>query len=540
LHSDADALALGSGAARGFEMILLANTFVQSAGIFIAGAVVCYIFVLWRQKSAKNAEASQAQSILDTARRDSEALLRDARLTANEEAFKLREQTEQSFAARRQDRAELERRLSEREALINTQLEGVVQVERGLREQKDALKKKSEILENQQQELDELTRLRREQLQAVSHLTKDEARAQFLKEIEQEASNDASNLARHIVESARVQAEEKARQIISVAIQRYAGDHTFETTTATIALQGEDIKGRIIGRDGRNIRAFEAATGITVLIDDTPNAVVLSGFDPVRREIARESMNRLILDGRIHPTRIEEVVAKVTQEMDETIVKLGEDAVAQTGLAPMHPEIIKLLGRLHFRRSYAQNILSHSVEVAYVMGLMAAELGLDTTTAKRAGLLHDIGKAINHEVEGPHAVVGADFIKRYGEADPVVNGVASHHNDVPPIGPWGILVSAADAISASRPGARSENMATYLKRVDDLEKIALSFKGVEKCFAVQAGRELRVLVNPDQVADDQAYSLARNIALKIENDLQYPGQIRVTVIRETRCIEVAK
>jgi ribonuclease Y len=521
-------------------MILLANTFVQSAGIFLAGAVVCYLFLWWRQKSAKNAEASQVRSILDTARRDADALVRDARLASNEEALKLREQTEQSFATRRQERAELERRLSDREALINTQLEGVVQVERGLREQKDALKKKSEILESQQQELDELTRQRREQLQSVSRLTKDEARAQFLKEIEQEASNDAGNLARHIVEAARAQAEEKARQIISVAIQRYAGDHTFETTTATIALHGEDIKGRIIGRDGRNIRAFEAATGITVLIDDTPNAVVLSGFDPVRREIARESMNRLILDGRIHPTRIEEVVAKVTQEMDETIVKLGEDAVAQTGLAPMHPEIIKLLGRLHFRRSYAQNILSHSVEVAYLMGLMAAELGLDTTTAKRAGLLHDIGKAINHEVEGPHAVVGADFIKRYGEADPVVNGVASHHNDVAPIGPWGILVSAADAISASRPGARSENMATYLKRVEDLEKIALSFKGVEKCFAVQAGRELRVLVNPDQVTDDQAYSLARNIALKIENDLQYPGQIRVTVIRETRCIEVAK
>ncbi len=521
-------------------MILLANIIMQSAGYFLAGAVLCYLLIWWRQTSAKKAEAIQAQTILENARRDAEALVREARLAANEEALKIREQTEQSFVARRQERAELERRLSEREALINTQLEGVLQVERGLREQKDALKKKSEILETQQQELDRLTELRREQLQALSHLTQAEARAQFLKEIEQEASHDAGNLARHIVEAARTQAEEKARQIISVAIQRYAGEHTFETTTATIALQGEDIKGRIIGRDGRNIRAFEAATGITVLIDDTPNAVVLSGFDPVRREIARESMTRLILDGRIHPTRIEEVVAKVTQEMDETIVKLGEDAVAKAGLAPMHPEIIKLLGRLHFRRSYSQNILNHSVEVAHLMGLMAAELGLDTTTAKRAGLLHDIGKAVNHEVEGPHAVVGADLIKRYGEPDPVVNGVASHHNDVPPIGPWGILVSAADAISASRPGARSENMATYIKRVEDLEKIALSFKGVEKCFAVQAGRELRVLVNPDEVTDDQAYSLARNIALKIENDLQYPGQIRVTVVRETRCVEVAK
>jgi ribonuclease Y len=521
-------------------MIWLANIFVSGAGWFIAGAVLCYILVWWRQTNAKKSEILQSQSVLENARRDAETIIRDARLLANEEALKLREQTEQSFTARRQERAEFERRLSDREALINTQLEGVVQVERGLREQKESLKKKSELLETQQQELDQLTKLRREQLQALSHLTQAEARAHFLKEIEQEASQDAGNVARHIVEDARVRAEEKARQIISVAIQRYAGEHTFETTTATIALQGEDMKGRIIGRDGRNIRAFEAATGITVLIDDTPNAVVLSGFDPVRREIAREAMTRLILDGRIHPTRIEEVVTKVTQEIDESIVQLGENAVLQTGLAPMHPEIIKLLGKLHFRRSYSQNVLNHSIEVAHLMALMAAELGLDLATAKRAGLLHDIGKAVNHEVEGPHAIVGSDLIKRYGESEAVVNGVAAHHNDVPPIGPWGILVSAADAISASRPGARSENMATYLKRVEDLEKIALSFPGVEKCFAVQAGRELRVLVQPDQLSDEQSFSLARNIALKIENDLQYPGQIKVTVIRETRCVEVAK
>ncbi len=352
--------------------------------------------------------------------------------------------------------------------------------------------------------------------------------------------SDAADLARHIVDSAKSRAEDKARAIISLAIQRYAGEHTFETTTATIALQGEEMKGRIIGRDGRNIRAFEAATGITVLIDDTPNAVVLSGFDPVRREIARESMTRLILDGRIHPTRIEEIVAKVAEEMDETIVRHGEDAVSKTRLPPMHPEVVKLLGRLHFRHSYSQKILDHSVEVAHLMGLMAGELGLDITLAKRCGLFHDIGKAVNHEVEGPHAIVGADFIKRYGETESVINGVASHHNDVPPVGPWGILVSAADAISASRPGARSETMATYLKRVDDLEKIALSFPGVEKCFAVQAGRELRVLVQPDKINDDQAFVLARNIALKIEDGLQYPGQIKITVIRETRCVEVAK
>jgi ribonucrease Y len=277
-----------------------------------------------------------------------------------------------------------------------------------------------------------------------------------------------------------------------------------------------------------------------VLIDDTPGAVVLSGFDPVRREIARESMQRLIQDGRIHPTRIEEIVAKVTSEMEETIVRLGGEAVARAGLAPMHPDIVKTLGRLHFRRSYSQNLLDHSVEVAHLTGLMAGELGLDIGPAKRAGLLHDIGKALSHEAEGPHAVVGAELIKRCGESEAVVNGVASHHNDVSPVGPLGVLVGAADAISASRPGARSETMTTYVKRVEDLEKIGLSFDGVEKCFAVQAGRELRVLVQPEKVNDEQAFALARSIASKIENDLQYPGQIRITVIRETRCVELAK
>lgn len=398
-------------------MIFLANTFGADAGFFAAGAIVCLALVWWQRITVRKAEAGQAQTLLDNARRDAEAVVRDARLAANEETLKTREQMEQTIAARRQERIELERRLAERETLINSQLEGVLQAEKSLREQKDALKKKSDILESQQQELDQLSKLRREQLQAMAHLSPAEARAQFLKEIEQEAARDASNLSHHIVEDARIRAEEKARQILSVAIQRYAGEHTFETTTATIALQGEDMKGRIIGRDGRNIRAFEAATGITVLIDDTPNAVVLSGFDPVRREIAREAMTRLILDGRIHPTRIEEVVAKVTQEMDETIVRLGEEAVQKSGLPPMHPEVVKLLGKLHFRRSYSQNVLDHSVEVAHLMGLMAAELGLDTVTAKRAGLLHDIGKAVSHEVEGPHAVIGADFVKRHGESE---------------------------------------------------------------------------------------------------------------------------
>ena len=403
-----------------------------------------------------------------------------------------------------------------------------------------ALRQQAEALEQRQRELQELTRQAGEQLQKLAGLSQAEAREAFLKKVEQEALRDASNLARHILEEAKTKAEEKARRIIGIAIQRYAAEHTFENTTASIALQGDEIKGRIIGREGRNIRAFEAATGVTVLIDDTPGAVLLSGFDPVRREIARESMLRLIADGRIHPTRIEEIVAKVSQEMDETIVRIGEEAVMKAGLPPMCPEIVKLLGRLHFRHSYSQNILDHSVEVAHLVGLMAAELGLDVTTAKRAGLLHDIGKAASQEVEGPHALTGAELLKRCGESEAVVNAVASHHNDVPSAGPLGILVSAADAISASRPGARSENMTTYLKRVEDLERIAASFPGVEKAFAVQAGRELRVFVLPEKIDDEAAFALARKIASAIENELQYPGQIKIIVIRETRCVELAK
>jgi ribonuclease Y len=345
---------------------------------------------------------------------------------------------------------------------------------------------------------------------------------------------------RNIIEEAKASANDKARHILSTVIQRYAGEHTFQTTTTSVAIQGEDMKGRIIGREGRNIRAFESATGITVLIDETPGAVLLSGFDPVRREIARESMLRLIQDGRIHPTRIEEVVAQVTQETNATIQRLGEEAVARVGLTPMAAELVTALGRLHFRHSYSQNILEHSIEVAHVAGLIAAELGLDVSLAKRTGLLHDIGKAVSHEMEGPHAVVGAEMARRHGENEMVVNGIASHHNDISPVGPFGVLVSAADAISASRPGARSESMTTYLKRIEDLEKIASSFSGVEKAFAVQAGRELRVFVQPDTMDDQAAYALARNITGRIQEELQYPGQIKVVVIREKRCVEVAK
>ena len=514
---------------------------LEHAGLVISGGVVLFILDQWRRRRAVRIQHLSAQTILEQARCEAERIQRDARLAASEETLKLREQAEQAMAARRAERLELERRLAERESLINSQLERIVETERSLKTESSALQQKATETEQRAKELEALQQQQRETLQRLAGLSAAEAREALLKQVEQEALGDASKLTRHILEEAKIKAEEKARRIISVAIQRYAGEHTFENTTASIALpSGEDIKGRIIGREGRNIRAFEAATGVTVLIDDTPGSVLLSGFDPVRREIARESMLRLIADGRIHPTRIEEIVGKVSQEMDEMVVQLGEQAVAKAGLPPMDAEIIKLLGRLHFRHSFSQNILDHSVEVAHLMGLMAAELGLDVMAAKRTGLLHDIGKAVNHEVEGPHAVVGAELIKRFGESEAVVNGVASHHNDVPPIGPLGILVSAADAISASRPGARSENLTTYLKRVEDLERIAGSFAGVEKAFAVQAGRELRVFVQPERIGEEEAFALARNLATKVENELQYPGQIKITVIRETRCVELAK
>jgi len=505
----------------------------------VIGILVGYFLCMWRDHILRAGLEHQRKEILEKTRLEAEALTRDARLAANDEALKARAEIEQLAAARQKEISVTEQRLITREELVNGQLENLVKEERVLRADREALLAANAEAEAQRKLADQLVAQRREELAGVAKMSESDVRSAFLKQIEQESMRDAMQLSQHILDDAKARAEEQARKIISLAIQRYAGHHSFESSTATVNIKGEEIKGRIIGREGRNIRAFEAATGVTVLIDDTPGAVVLSGFDPVRRQIAREAMERLILDGRIHPARIEEVVASVSQEMDQAIQRAGEDAIMKLGLAPMHGELIKLLGRLHFRHSFAQNILAHSVEVAQLMALMAAELRLDVATAKRAGLLHDIGKAVNHEVEGAHAIVGADIAKHYGESDEVVNGIASHHGEVPP-GPYGILVSAADAISASRPGARSETVMTYIKRVEDLERIGMSFPGVEKCFALQAGRELRVMVQPGEVTDEEAYLLARNIARKIEEALQYPGQIRVTIVRETRCVEFAK
>jgi len=509
---------------------------VLLAAVFAAG----YWARQWKDRRAHSETAQHANGIIEKSRLEAESILRDARLKANEEALKARIETEQMVAARQKENTLVEQRLVTREELVNRQLENLVREEKVLRADKDQLAARAAAIEVLQAEAADLAAQRRARLSEIADMSEQEVRTAFLKEVEQESLRDACRLSQHILDEAKAKAEENARKIISLAIQRYAGQHSFETSSATVSIKGDEMKGRIIGRDGRNIRAFEAATGVTVLIDDTPGAVVLSGFDPVRREIAREAMERLILDGRIHPARIEEVVAKINQEMDEVILRYGEEAVTKLGLAPVHVELIKLLGRLHFRHSFGQNILDHSVEVAQLMALMAAELRIDVVAAKRAGLLHDVGKAVSHEVEGAHAIVGSEIAQRYGESEAVVNGIASHHGEVPHTGLLGILVSAADAISASRPGARSETVMTYIKRVEDLERIGMSFPGVEKCFALQAGRELRVMVQPTSVSDEQAYMLARNIARKVEDTLQYPGQIRVTIVRETRCVEFAK
>lgn len=514
--------------------------FIAGAAIFLTGILFGVWLVRIKERNTRAALALKEKSVIEAAEREAQTIIREARVTANEQTLQIRSETEQQLAVKHKEIAIIQQTLAEKETSLTLHTQALARQELEVKTREAECQKRQGDLDHLKLQAQTLLNQRREQLSAISKLNENEVRSAFLKQIEQESIHDAAQLSQHIMEEARTKSEEKARSIIVTAIQRYAGNQIFETSTATVTISNEEMKGRIIGREGRNIRAFEAATGITVLIDDTPGAVVLSGFDPVRREIARESMERLILDGRIHPARIEEVVAKVSQEIEEVVLRSGEEAVIKTGIAPLHIEVVKLLGRLRFRHSYSQNILHHSVEVAQLAGIMAAELGLDIASAKRIGLLHDIGKAVNHEIEGSHAIVGAEILKTHGENEIIVNGVACHHGETPSLSPLGALAGAADALSASRPGARAETIMTYIKRVEDLEKLGASFAGVEKCYALQAGRELRVLVTPSAVNDEEAFFLARNIARKIENDLQYPGQIRVTIVREVRCVEFAK
>ena len=462
------------------------------------------------------------------------------RLRAQDQFLKLREEFDRETATRRHELAESEKRLLQRENNLDRKVELLDHKTENVAKKEVGVIEREKELHKLHGELDTLKHRSQVELQRQAGLTGEQAKALLLQRTEEEARDDAGALTHRILDDAKTNADQEARRMISIAVERCASSHIQTTTSCTVALQSEDMKGRIIGREGRNIRSFEAATGVNVMIDDTPLVVALSGFDPVRREVARQTLERLIADGRINPARIEEEAGKVREELEASIVKSGEEAVFRLGIPKVHPELIKLLGRLKFRHSFAQNVLDHSIEVATLEGMLAAEIGLSQPLAKRVGLFHDIGKAVDHDVEGSHAAIGAELLRKYGEPEEVYQGVASHHHEAEPVTIYGILASAADAISASRPGARSESMELYLQRLEKLETVANNFAGVEKSYALQAGREIRVFVEPSRINDTEAMILARNISRKVEQELQYPGQIKVTVIRETRCVEYAK
>ncbi len=474
------------------------------------------------------------------AEHDAERIRREARVDARDESQKLRDECEQELKERRKEQQKNEQRLTQREETLdrkNDSLDGKI---RNLEKQEQDLAAVRERLATREQELQKKIEVQIDELQRVAQLDRDTARAMLLEKLQNEVRNESGILVRDMLEESRQKAEKESRRILTYAIQRYASDCTYERTTASIPLPNDEMKGRIIGREGRNIRAIEAATGVSILIDDTPETVVISCFDPVRKEVARQLMERLIGDGRIHPTRVEELVKKITKEVEEEVYAAGEAAVLETGLQGVAPAVIKLLGRLKFRYSFSQNVLQHSLESAYFMGMIAAELGLDEQKAKRIGLFHDIGKSIDHEVEGSHAQIGADFLRKHNEAKDVINAVAAHHAEVEPQSLYDILINACDTLSASRPGARSETTELYLKRLEQLETIAHEFPGVESCFALQAGREVRVVVTPEKIAEGDAQMLAKDICGRIEKEMNYPGQIKVTIIRETRSVEYAK
>lgn len=462
-----------------------------------------------------------------------ETIKKEITIEAKEEAHKLRSEIEREIRDRRAEIQRLERRLIQKEETIDKKTENIEKKE-------EAIADKEQHLVNKEQELSEYIHKQAEELEKISGYSTEEAKELLLSNVEKEIRHEASLMIREYEQKTKEECEKKAKEIITSAIQKCAADHVAESTVSVVALPNDEMKGRIIGREGRNIRTIETLTGIDLIIDDTPEAVILSGFDPIRREIARIALEKLILDGRIHPARIEEMVEKAEKEVNNTIKEEGEHATFEAGIHNLHPELIKLLGRLKYRTSYGQNVLKHSIEVAHLSGLMAAELGLDIKTAKRAGLLHDIGKAVDHEIEGTHVDIGMDLLKKYKESETIINGMASHHGDYDPKSLEAVIIAAADALSAARPGARRETLETYIKRLQKLEEIANTSNGVEKSFAIQAGREIRIMVKPEEMSDEEIVFLAREISKKIEDELEYPGQIKVNVIRETRAIEYAK
>jgi ribonuclease Y len=508
-------------------------------GVITGGGVVWFLQHYLYKKDLSSAK-EEAKRIITEAKEEAKQIKKEASHQAKELLYQMRSDFERETKEKRKDLKRLENRLLQKEEQIDRKLANLEKKEELLsRRERELLDKEKEI-ENTKKTYQELIEQERQTLENIGRLTTEEAKEILLKKVEEEAKHEAAKMIKQIEEQAKEEAHKKAQKILALAINRYAGEFVAEKTVSVVPLPNEEMKGRIIGREGRNIRAIEAATGVDVIIDDTPEVVILSGFNPIRREIARLALERLVADGRIHPARIEEVVDKVTEEIEAAIQEAGEQACFDVGVHGIHPELVKLLGKLKYRTSYAQNVLQHSVEVAFLCGIMASELGIDSKLAKRAGLLHDIGKAVDHEVEGPHALIGADLAKKYGEPEEVVHAIAAHHEDVEPQSVLAILVSAADTLSGARPGARKETFESYIKRLENLEKIAQSFKGVSKAYAIQAGRELRIIVESDLVSDEDITLLAHEVAKRIEKEMTYPGQIKVSVIREKRAVAYAK
>ena len=476
---------------------------------------------------------------MDEARREAVAIRKEAEIQGKDGILQARSEFENEMKETRRDLQGLERRLLTREEVLDKRLEGLEKRETSLSNREGAIEKKENALDETEAESQRLVDEARRQLEFVAGISHEEAKKTLMEEMVEEARHDSAKRIRLMEEQVKAEADREAKKMIALAIARLAGDFVTERTVSVVSLPNDEMKGRIIGREGRNIRALEAATGIDLIVDDTPESVIISGHNPIRREIARLSLETLIADGRIHPGRIEEVVRRSEREIDEIIKEAGQKAVFDVGVHGIHPELVKLLGRLKFRYSYAQNVLLHSIEMAFICGAMAAELGLNEKQARRAALLHDIGKAVDHEVEGSHAIIGGELARKYGESPKIVNAIAAHHEEVRAETILAPLVDAADALSGARPGARREMLETYVRRLEELERISNSFKGVEKSYAVQAGRELRIMVQAAQISDDEAASMARAVAKKVENEMAYPGQIKVTVIRETRAVEYA-
>ena len=506
----------------------------------IAAVVLCAVFfaagILYRKKVAEKQIGSaeeEAKRIINEAIKGGENKKREMLLEAKEEIHKSRSEYEREVKERRAEVSKQERRLQQKEETLDKKLD--------LHEKKeDELAKRIAAIDKKQEEVESLKRSQMEVLEKISGLTQEEAKAYILKGVEENVRHETAMKIKEIEAQMKEEADQTAREIIATAIQRCAADHAAETTVSVVPLPNDEMKGRIIGREGRNIRTLETITGVDLIIDDTPEAITVSSFDPVRREVARLALEKLIADGRIHPTRIEDMVEKARREVDHTIKVEGERATFETGVHNLHPELIKLLGRQKYRTSYGQNVLNHSIEVAHIAGLMASELGVDVTLAKRAGLLHDLGKSVDHEMEGSHVQLGVELAKKYKENPVVINAIEAHHGDVEPQTVIACLVQAADAISAARPGARRENVENYIRRLEKLEELTNSFPGVEKAYAIQAGREVRVMVKPEEVTEDNMILLAHDLAKKIESELEYPGQIKVNVIRETKAVEYAK